>query len=182
MHEVYLTDIRRAFRTYRRLADTAVVQISDDGLTATLGVDDNSIAIVMQHVAGNLRSRFTNFLTSDGEKPERRRDAEFEHRPGTTRDALVAEWNSAWDVLLQTLDALGPSDLERTVHIRAEPFAVIEALNRSLAHTAYHVGQIVFLAKHFAGPDWTSLSIPKGRSSEFTVGTFKASVGTRPTR
>lgn len=176
MRDIYIAEIRRSYRNYRRLAETALVQVSDDALTLTLGGDDNSLAIVMQHVAGNLRSRFTDFLTSDGEKPDRQRDAEFESRPDTTRAALMDEWNAAWDVLQQTLDTLTPADLDRTIYIRQEPFAVIEALGRSVTHTAYHVGQIVFLAKHFAGTNWTSLSIPKGRSADFTVGTFKKSI------
>jgi hypothetical protein len=180
MRDIYLADIRRAFRNYRRLAETALVQVEDAQLSETLGNDDNSLAIVMQHIAGNLRSRFTDFLTADGEKPDRHRDAEFESRPDTSRDALMADWNTAWDVLLHELDALTPTDLDRTIHIRREPFAVVEALDRSVTHTAYHVGQIVFLAKHLAGPNWTSLSIPRGKSSEFGVGTFKKGMIPKP--
>ncbi|MFN7981454.1 MAG: DUF1572 family protein [Vicinamibacterales bacterium] len=176
MRDTYLADIRRSYRNYRRLAETALVQVPDDALTATLGNDDNSIAVIMQHVAGNLRSRFTDFLTADGEKADRNRDAEFEPRPDTTRDALMADWNAAWEMLQQTLDSLTAADLDRTVYIRQEPFAVIEALGRSVTHTAYHVGQIVFLAKHLAGEHWTSLSIPKGKSAEFSVGTFKKGI------
>jgi len=183
MREIYLADIRRSFRNYRHLAETALAQIDDGHLTATLGTDDNSIAIIMQHVAGNLRSRFTDFLTADGEKPDRDRDAEFESHPAFSRDALMADWNSAWDVLLHEIDALTPGDLDRTVHIRREPFGVVEALDRSVTHTAYHVGQIVFLAKHLMGANWTSLSIPKGRSREIGMGTFKKGfvpTGSRP--
>lgn len=176
MRDTYLTEIRRSYRNYRRLAETALVQVPDEGLTTTLGNDDNSLAVIMQHIAGNLRSRFTNFLTADGEKPDRQRDAEFESRPDTTRDTLMAEWNGAWDMLQHTLDSLTPADLDRTVYIRQEPFVVVEALGRSVTHTAYHVGQIVFLAKHLAGANWTSLSIPKGRSAEFSVGTFKKGI------
>ena len=173
MRDTYLADIRRSFRNYRTLAETALAHIDDGHLTATLGTDDNSIAVIMQHVAGNLRSRFTDFLTADGEKPNRDRDAEFESHPGVSRDALMSVWNAAWDVLLHEIDALTPGDLEKTVQIRREPFGVVEALGRSVTHTAYHVGQIVFLAKHFAGENWTSLSIPKGRSREIGAGTFK---------
>lgn len=168
----WLTDIRRTYRNYRGLAERAIAQVSDEQLHRALGSDDNSIAVIMQHVAGNLRSRFRDFLTTDGEKPDRDRDAEFEPRTAS-RDALLADWNAAWAIVLSELDALTPDDLERTVHIRKEAFAVAEALNRSVTHTAYHVGQIVFLAKHFAGTNWTSLSIPKGRSAEFGTGTFK---------
>jgi hypothetical protein len=173
MHATYLRDIRRTYRNYRQLAEAAIAQVTDDQLAAALDSEDNSLAVIMQHVAGNLRSRFTGFLTTDGEKPDRNRDAEFESRPALTRHALLAEWNAAWDILLQELDRLGPDDLERTVYIRREGFAVVEALNRSAAHTAYHVGQIVFLAKHLAGAKWTSLSIPKGRSADYGVGTFR---------
>jgi hypothetical protein len=172
----YLIDIRRTYRNYRLLAESALKQVSDGQLLETLDTEDNSIAVIMQHVAGNLRSRFMNFLTEDGEKPTRNRDAEFETRSGFSRAALMEEWNAAWNIVLGELDALTPGDLERTVRIRREPFMVIEALNRSVTHTAYHVGQIVFLAKHLAGANWTSLSVPKGRSSELTQGTFKQGI------
>ncbi|MGC4082329.1 MAG: DUF1572 family protein [Vicinamibacterales bacterium] len=175
LNAVYLTDIRRTYRNYRSLAERAIAQVTDEQLHRPLDADDNSIAVVMRHVAGNLRSRFTDFLTTDGEKPTRNRDAEFE-APSGDRAALLANWNDAWDTVLRELDALTPDDLERTVHIRFEPFAVVEALNRSATHTAYHVGQIVFLAKHFAGAGWTSLSIPKGKSAEFSTGTFKQGI------
>lgn len=170
--ETYLIDVRRTYRNYRTLAERAVAQVTDEQLHRALDPEDNSVAVIMQHVAGNLRSRFRDFLTADGEKPDRNRDTEFEVR-ASTRDALLAEWNAAWDIVLGELDALTPTDLERTVCIRQEAFAVAEALNRSVTHTAYHVGQIVFLAKHFAGANWTSLSIPKGRSAAFGTGTFK---------
>lgn len=175
MFESYLTDIRRTYRNYRSLAERAIAQVSDAQLLESLDPDDNSIAVLMQHVAGNLRSRFRDFLTADGEKPDRNRDAEFEARR-VDRAALTAEWHAAWDMVMGQLDALTADDLERTVHIRQEPFAVVEALNRSVTHTAYHVGQIVFLAKHFAGDGWTSLSIPKGKSAEHAVGTFKQDI------
>ncbi|HUR34480.1 MAG TPA: DUF1572 family protein [Vicinamibacterales bacterium] len=176
MHATYLADIRRSYRNYRKLAEAAIAQISDQQMQVPLDADDNSIAVIMQHVAGNLRSRFSGFLTSDGEKPDRNRDAEFEARPAFDRAATIAEWNEAWAIVLGELEALTPDDLERTIYIRREPFLVIEALNRSVTHTAYHVGQIVFLAKHLAGASWTSLSIPKGRSAEFGTGTFKQGI------
>lgn len=172
----YLADIRRTYLNYRTLAERAVAQVSDAQLFEPLGSEDNSIAVIMQHVAGNLRSRFKDFMTADGEKPDRDRDAEFESGRLTTRAELMAAWNEAWDILQSELGRLEPADLERTVHIRREPFAVVEALNRSATHTAYHVGQIVFLAKHFAGAQWTSLSIPKGRSAEYGTGTFKQGI------
>jgi len=170
----YLTDIRRTFRNYRGLAERALAQTSDGNLFTAIDADANSIAVVMQHIAGNLRSRFQEFLTADGEKPDRDRDLEFEPQP-LSRDELVARWSAAWEIVLGELDRLSPADLERTIHIRNEPFAVVEALNRSAAHTAYHVGQIVFLAKHLAGPNWTSLSIPKGQSKAHSQGSFKQS-------
>jgi len=170
----YLTDIRRTFRNYRTLAERALAQTADGQLFTAIDADANSIAVVMQHLAGNLRSRFQEFLTSDGEKPDRDRDAEFEPTP-LSRDELMGRWNAAWEIVLCELDRLSAADLERTIHIRHEPFAVVEALNRSAAHTAYHVGQIVFLAKHFAGANWTSLSIPKGQSKAHSQGSFKQS-------
>jgi hypothetical protein len=175
MHETYLADIRRTYRNYRKLAEAAVDQVSDEELRTALDTEDNSIAVIMQHVAGNLRSRFRGFLTADGEKPDRNRDAEFETR-SADRAALMAEWNGAWDIVLGELDALTPEDLERTVHIRSEAFIAVEALNRSVTHTAYHVGQIVFLAKHLKGSAWTSLSIPKGKSADHHTGTFKSGI------
>jgi hypothetical protein len=177
----YLVDIRRSYANYRALAEKALTQVTDAQLLVALDADDNSIAVIMQHVAGNLRSRFTDFLIADGEKPDRNRDAEFEGRPGLGRAALMAEWDRAWTIVIGTLDALTESDLERTVHIRGEAFAVTEALNRSVTHTAYHVGQIVFLAKHLAGATWRSLSIPKGRSADVGVGTFKQQFVQEPT-
>ncbi len=168
MHAIYLTDIRRTYRTYRQMAERAIAQVNDAQLTTALDADDNSIAVIMQHVAGNLQSRFRDFLTSDGEKPDRNRDGEFEPR---TRDraALLHEWNAAWDVVLEELDRLTPESLEQTVFIRREALVVVEALNRSATHTAYHVGQIVFLAKHLVGARWATLSIAKGKSAEFNA-------------
>ena len=173
--DTYLRDIRRTFGNYRALAEAAVAQIADDQLFTTIDPDANSIAIVMQHVAGNLRSRFQDFLTADGEKPDRDRDAEFEPQE-LTRDELLRTWAAGWDVALQSIGALTAADLDRTITIRGEPFAIVEALSRSATHTAYHVGQMVLLAKHFAGPAWRSLSIPKGQSKGHTQGQFKAGI------
>jgi hypothetical protein len=172
---VYLADIRRAFTNYRTLAERALEQVTDEQLWTAIDSEANSIAVIMQHVAGNLRSRFLDFLTADGEKPDRQRDAEFEP-PGGSRAELRARWDEAWQITLGSLDALTPDDLSRTIHIRGEAFAVVEALDRSITHTAYHVGQIVFLAKHFAGSGWRSLSIPKGRSAEHPVGSYKKGI------
>lgn len=171
----YLHDIARTFRNQKALGDRAIAQVADADLHARLDPDANSIAIVVRHVAGNLRSRFTDFLTSDGEKPTRNRDAEFEMPETISRAELLAAWEEGWAAALGAIDALAPGDLDRTIYIRQEAFAVVEALNRSATHTAYHVGQIVLLAKHFRGPDWTTLSIPKGRSAEAT-GEFKKGI------
>ena len=163
----YLGDIVRTYRFYKSLGDGAIAQVSDADLHTLVDPDANSIAIIVHHVAGNLRSRFTDFLTSDGEKPDRDRDAEFETPKRTSRDQILGSWNETWAVAMASVEALAPEDLERTVHIRGEALLVVEALDRSVTHTAYHVGQIVLLAKHFAGPNWTSLSIPKGQSPKF---------------
>ena len=165
----YLRDLDRTFRYHKSLGDRAAAQVSDDDLHTLVDPDANSIAIVMKHVAGNLRARYTDFLTSDGEKPDRNRDGEFEMPERASRAELVASWEAAFALTLAAIRALQPDDLVRTVYIRQEAFLVVEALNRSVAHTAYHVGQIVYLAKHFAGPNWTTLTIPKGKSGETQV-------------
>jgi hypothetical protein len=174
--ETYLRDISRTYRNYKTLGERAIAQVSDDDLHTVLGDEANSVAVIVKHLAGNLRSRFTDFLTSDGEKPERDRDGEFEMRARASRTEILEWWESGWGVALAAIDALTPADLDRTVYIRAEPFAVVESLNRLAAHAAYHVGQIVFLAKHFAGSNWASLSIPRNRSAEATRGTFKQGI------
>jgi len=172
----YLADTIRAFRMYKKLGDAAMAQVGADAdLHATIDPGSNSIATIVKHLSGNLRSRFTDFLTSDGEKPDRDRDAEFEVPPGPapSRDEILQRWESGFAVAMATLESLTPVDLTRTVHIRREPFLVVEALNRLVTHLAYHVGQIVYVARHLAGERWTSLSIPKGQSKQFGVGTFK---------
>jgi hypothetical protein len=173
---VYLDDILRTYRNYKALGEGAFAQVSDADLHTLVDPDANSIAVIARHVSGNLRSRFTDFLTTDGDKPGRNRDAEFETPPDGTRAAILDDWHGAWTVVLASIQALTPDDLTRTVHIRGEAFHVIEALNRSATHTAYHVGQMVLLAKHFTGPHWRSLSIPKGKSGDFAVGRFKAGI------
>jgi hypothetical protein len=162
---VYLTDIVRTFRTYRTLGDRALAQAPDASLHVELDANSNSIAVTVKHVAGNLRSRFRDFLTTDGEKPDRHRDTEFEMPTPADRAEILRWWNEGWFIAFDAIEALTPDDLTRTVHIRGEAFLVVEALNRSVTHTAYHVGQIVYLARHFAGPIWTSLTIPKGQSA-----------------
>ena len=170
---MYLVDVLRTFRNYKALGDRALSQVSDADLHTLLDPDANSIAIIVKHLAGNLRSRFTDFLTTDGEKPDRDRDAEFEMPERVSRDVLVRWWEDAWKITFASIESLTADDLERNVTIRGESFLVLEALNRLAAHTAYHVGQIVLLAKHFAGPQWKSLSIPKGQSKQ-AMGTYKS--------
>ena len=171
---VYLTDIIRTFRNYKTLGERAIAQAPDESLLTELDANSNSIAVTVKHIGGNLRSRFRDFLTADGEKPDRNRDGEFEVDAPASRADVMRWWNDGWTTLLGALDSLTPDDMLRTVHVRGEVFQVIEALNRSVTHTAYHVGQIVYLARHFAGERWTSLSIPKGQSAKAAVGDFKA--------
>jgi hypothetical protein len=162
---VYLNDILRTYSMYKSLGDRAFAQVADADLNTLVDPDGNSLAIIIKHVAGNLRSRFTDFLTADGEKPDRNRDGEFEMAAPASREQLLAWWNEGFAIVLGAIEGLVADDLDRTIRVRQEAFLVIEALNRSVAHTAYHVGQIVFLAKHLAGPAFTSLTIPKGKSA-----------------
>ena len=172
--ETYLRDIVRTFRNYKTLGEKALAQTPDEHLHTELDAASNSVAVIVKHVAGNLRSRFTDFLTADGEKPDRDRDGEFEMPERMNREEMLRVWELGWTVALGSIEALRPEDLDRTVQIRREPFAVVEALNRSVTHTAYHVGQIAYLARHFAGGSWKSLSIPKAMSSQFQQGDFKS--------
>ncbi len=141
-------------------------QVSDEQLFTALDEEMNSIAIIVKHMAGNMRSRWTDFLTSDGEKPDRNRDSEFV-APPTTRQNLMQLWNEGWVLVFQALEPLTDSDLQRQVSIRGEPHSVMQAINRQIAHYAYHCGQIVFLAKHFKANDWKSLTVPRNRSAQF---------------
>ena len=169
----YLRDIIRSFSNYKALGDAAIAKVTaDSDLHDQLDPQSNSIAIIVKHVGGNLRSRYTDFLTTDGEKPDRNRDGEFEITEPLSRVEIMKWWNAGWTTLMAALEALTLDDLDRTVYVRGEAFQVVEALNRSLTHTAYHVGQIVYLARHLAGSNWTSLSIPKGKSAE-AKGDFK---------
>ncbi len=145
-----------------------MAQVSDEALFATIDDESNSIAIIVKHLAGNMRSRWTDFLTSDGEKPDRNRDSEFE-APPKTRAELLALWESGWRLVFDALAPLTDADLSRTVYIRTEAHSVMQTIHRQVAHYSYHIGQIVFLAKHFAGPDWNALTIPRRKSAEFNV-------------
>jgi len=162
----YIKDSIALFRQYKRLADRAVEQMSDEQLYTAIDPESNSIAIIMKHIAGNMRSRWTDFLSSDGEKPNRNRDTEFEAAPAT-RSELLAMWEEGWRLVFAALEPLSDSDLTRKVLIRTEPHSVMQAINRQIAHYAMHIGQIVFLAKHLAGANWKTLSIPRGKSAEF---------------
>lgn len=162
----YLQDSLSLFRYYKGLSERAMAQVSEDDLFTALDQENNSIAIIVKHMAGNMLSRWTDFLTSDGEKPTRNRDSEFVDPPAT-REALLELWNESWDVLFQALEPLHDADLERTVKIRGEAHSVMQAMNRQLTHYAYHSGQIVLLAKHFSHNEWQSLTIPRKGSAEF---------------
>jgi len=165
--EQYLEDALSSFRAYKKLADKAIDQTRDDELFVTLDEESNSIAVVMKHMAGNMISRWTNFLTTDGEKPDRHRDMEFVIKPGTTRDEVLAYWERGWTCVFDAIEPLTPDDFGKTVNIRGQAHTIVQAINRQLTHYSYHVGQIVFLAKHFRSTEWQSLSVPKNRSAEF---------------
>ncbi len=179
LRDTYLRDIARTYRNYKALGEKALAQLPEAHLHTELDANSNSVAVIVKHIAGNLRSRFTDFLAADGEKPDRNRDGEFEMPERAPRAGLLAWWERGWSAALGAIDALRPEDLDRTVRIRNEPFAVVEALDRSITHTAYHVGQIVYLSRHFAGGGWESLSIPRGKSGEHREGTFKSKGLTR---
>jgi len=161
----YLKDALGVFRYYKRLGESALAQCPYDKLFVEIDSESNSVAIIVKHLAGNMRSRWTNFLTSDGEKPDRQRDSEFE-TPSKTRQEILTMWESGWKLLFDALSPLTDADLERTITIRSEPHSVMQAVNRQIAHYAYHVGQIVYLSRHFARDEWKSLSIPKKKSAE----------------
>jgi hypothetical protein len=157
------------FRRLKELAERAIAQVSDEELFRLDRPDENSIAIIVKHIAGNLRSRWTRFLTTDGEKPDRDRDAEFVIVGGETRADLMDGWETGWGILFAAIRPLTDADLGAMVRIRGEAHTVVQAIHRQLAHYAYHVGQIVLLARHWAGPRWRALSIPRGGSSAFNA-------------
>src|ERR1700683_2078793 len=165
----YIEDSLALFRQYKRLAERAMEQVTDEQLLARLDPESNSIALIVKHMSGNMRSRWTDFLTTDGEKPDRNRDSEFEEPPVNRAD-LIAMWELGWKILFDALEPLTDADLARTITIRTQPHSVMQAINRQVAHYSYHVGQIVFLAKHFTAKttgSWTSLSVPRRKSGEF---------------
>jgi hypothetical protein len=160
----YLDDSRKAMRAYKKLAEKALDQLKDEEYFVTLDEESNSVAVVMKHMAGNMFSRWTDFLTTDGEKPNRNRDYEFVIESFTTKDDMRDYWERGWQCVFAAIDPLQIEDLEKTVFIRGEEHTVVQAINRQLMHYAYHVGQIVFLAKHFRAINWNTLSIPRNRS------------------
>jgi len=162
----YLGEVVRQFRRLKKLADRALAQTAPPDFFTALDAESNSIALIVKHIAGNMKSRWSDFLTSDGEKEDRHRDSEFVLEPGDTRESLEQRWNEGWGLLFSAIEPLAAQDLRRTVTIRGEPHSVLRAINRQIAHYAYHVGQLVFLAKHLAGSRWESLSIPRGKSEE----------------
>jgi hypothetical protein len=165
---LYLDEAFRSLRGNKRLAEGAMAQLSDEHFFSIPSTESNSVATIVKHMAGNMRSRFTDFLTSDGEKPDRNRDREFVDA-SVTRAELMRSWEDGWQLVLDTLNSLSPDDLTRTVTIRAEPHSVLQAINRQVMHSAYHIGQIAFLAKHWKGADWQTLSVPKGQSEQFNA-------------
>jgi uncharacterized protein DUF1572 len=163
----YLADSVSSFRAYKKLADKAIEQLQDAEFFVTLDEEANSVAVVMKHMAGNMISRWTDFLTSDGEKPDRNRDMEFVITADTSKQAVLEYWERGWKTVFDAVEPLRIEDLEKKVFIRGQEHTVVQAINRQIAHYAYHIGQIVFQAKHFRSAEWKSLSIPKNKSSEF---------------
>ena len=163
----FLDETTGAFQIYKKLAERAIEQVSDDEFFKTIDAESNNLAAICKHVGGNLRSRWTDFLTTDGEKADRNRDAEFVAE-GDTRTSILESWETGWNRVFAALESLQPIDLGQTVQIRGENLTVVKAINRSLAHTVSHVGQIQFLAKHLRSTDWKTLSVPKNQSAEFT--------------
>jgi hypothetical protein len=169
----YLDEAHRQMRGHKRLAEGAMAQLKDHELFVTLDPESNSIALLVKHMSGNMRSRFTDFLTTDGEKPDRHRDQEFELSPSTTRADLTKIWEDGWARVFAAIEALKPEDVMRKVTIRGEPHTVLQAINRQIAHYAYHTGQIVFVAKHIRSGKWKSLSIPRGKSEDYKTAPSK---------
>ena len=165
----YLEEAGRSLCGYKRLAEGAFAQLQDADFFYAPDAESNSIAVIVKHIAGNMRSRWTDFLTTDGEKPDRNRDQEFEMDAKTTREQVMRWWEEGWKLVFDALAALKPEDVGRTVYIRGEAHTVLQAINRQVAHYAHHVGQILYVAKHIRKSEWKSLSIPKGKSAEYNL-------------
>ena len=163
----FLEDALAVFRKYKKLGEDAMAQLDDENFFALIDAEANSVAVVVKHLAGNMRSRWSDFLTADGEKATRDRDGEFVIEPETTRAEVMRWWEAGWGYVFAAVEPLRAADLERTVMIRGEPHTVVKAINRQLTHYAYHTGQIVLLAKHFKSGNWKSLSIARGQSEAF---------------
>ena len=165
----YLEDAISTFHGYKALSDKALAQLKDEELFIALDEEGNSIAVIMKHIAGNMLSRWTDFLTSDGEKPNRNRDMEFVIDPQTSRGEIFGYWEKGWQCMFKALEPLTPEDFARKVLIRGGEHSITQAINRQLTHYAYHIGQLVFLAKHFRATEWKSLSIPRNKSAAFNA-------------
>lgn len=165
----YLEDALHTFRDYKKIAEKAFAQTSEEDFFRQLDPESNSIAVIVKHMAGNMLSRWTDFLTSDGEKPNRNRDMEFEMLPETSKEDILAFWEKGWQAVFAAIEPLTPADLMTVVKIRGQDHTVVQAINRQISHYANHVGQIVYLAKHFKGGEWQTLSVPRNRSSEFNA-------------
>ncbi len=166
--ENYHSDAIASFRNYKKMAERAIEQVSDEEFFALIDAEANSIALIVKHISGNLRSRWRDFLVTDGEKADRHRDTEFEIIDDS-RESLMEFWETGWQTLFDSLEPLTADDFSRTVTIRGEPHTIVEAINRQLTHYSYHIGQIVLLAKHFKSDEWKTLSVPKNRSAEFNA-------------
>lgn len=171
--DMVLEEFRAGFRATKAQADSAIAQLDDDELFRTVDEESNSIAVIMRHCAGNMRSRWRDFLTTDGEKPDRERDGEFEPPPVRTRAAILTEWEEGWRFAFAAIESLEPGDLLRYVTINGEQFTVLAAVGKATRHYASHAGQVVLLAKHFRGARWKTLTIPRGQSRQFFSNTRK---------
>ncbi len=165
----YHEDSIASLKSYKKLADKAIAQLKDEEFFVTLDDESNSVAVVMKHMAGNMFSRWTDFLTSDGEKPNRNRDMEFVIEQSTTKEDVLDYWERGWACVFAAIEPLTAEDFEKKVMIRGEEHTIVMAINRQLMHYAYHIGQIVYLAKHFRASDWNSLTIPRNKSAEFNA-------------
>jgi hypothetical protein len=167
--ENYKADALRSFGNYKKMAERALDQVSDEDFFRQIDPESNSIAIIVKHIAGNLHSRWRDFLTTDGEKPDRFRDGEFEAFDGDTRESLIAFWDTGWQTLFDAIEPIPAADFSRTVTIRGEPHTIVEAINRQLSHYSMHIGQIILLAKHYRSSEWKTLSVPRNRSADFNA-------------
>jgi hypothetical protein len=164
--ENYLADVIQSFRNYKKLADKSIEQVSDDEFFCLIDAEANSIAIIVKHISGNLRSRWSDFLTADGEKPDRNRDDEFVSEDDT-RESLLVSWEKNWQILFDSIEPLTVEDFAKTITIRGQKHTICEAINRQSMHYAYHIGQIALLAKHFRSENWQTLSVAKNKSAAF---------------